>query len=201
MSSDSPLLNLPTAQELFAQMMEYLGKLLPSVMPFFLLGALGLAALLLLKHWMVRRARRLFFPGVLADGGPQLLFEVTSRINRSMEFSLIGLWHFIRKPYTHAACWYVSNSNRDVFEGMLDASKNSEKFGAALLRIAEKMPSGVHRIDIWALWSHVMEFAERPETHEQLAASGYTIETSLVAVEQGIPLEYAEALAGDRSLV
>lgn len=46
-----------------------------------------------------------------------------------------------------------------------------------------------------------MAFSDRPETHETLANGGDSIAAALISLEQGIPMDYAEALSSPGGLL
>lgn len=191
------LSNMPSADELadlvWSSMQDALA---PLFVPLTVGFGSAIVAMFLLKRFLARRAAR-HMAGVYENPVPDGLrwfFGSSGRIDERMEFSIRGAWASFRRPRTQAACWYISGGNKTMFEELLAVSPDGEKFGSHLPSIAEKAEK-TWREDPVAMWQRVMEWADKPETHERLAAPGYTIEQSLISVEQDIPLEYAAVLA------
>lgn len=189
--------NIPSANEL---MDSVWAAMLDAIEPLFVPVTVGFGSaiivMFLLKRFLARRAQK-YMLGVYENPVPGALrwfFGSAGRIDERMEFSIRGTWASFRRPRSHAACWYIAGNNKEMFEELLAVSRDGEKFGTRLPFIAEKAEKTWGE-DPVVMWRRVMEWADKPEAHDRLAAPGYTIEQSLIAVEQDIPLEYASALA------
>lgn len=167
----------------------------PLLLPFAIVGGLAIGFMFMVKKLLAQRAWKhmasVAQPTV--PKGVRWFLGYGSRIDERMELSFKGIWATIRRPRTQAACWYIAGGDKKLFESLLDVSKDGERFAEHLPFIAEKLER-TGKKDPVAAWSWVMAYADRPEVHEVLAAPGYSLEVSLVAVEQNVPLEYAEAL-------
>lgn len=167
----------------------------PLLLPFAIIGGSAIVFMFAVKKLLGHRAQK-YMESVAEPTTPQgfrWFLGYGTRIDERMEVSFKGIWATIRRPRTQAACWYISGGHKDVFESLLDVSKDGEHFGAHLPFLADKTWK-TWEGDPVAAWERVMAYADRPEVHEVLAAPGYSLEVSLVAVEQNVPLEYAEAL-------
>lgn len=191
------LFNMPSPDELADAVWSSMQDAIePLFVPLTVGFGSAIVAMFLLKRYLARRAQK-YMAGVYENPVPSGLrwfFGSAGRIDERMEFSVRGLWASFRRPRTQAACWYISGGDKTLFEELLAVSSGGEKFGARLAFIAEKAER-TWREDPLVMWRRVMEWADKPEAHERLATPGYTIEQSLIAVEQDIPLEYASALA------
>lgn len=167
----------------------------PLLLPFAIVGGLAIGFMFMVKKLLAQRAWK-YIASVAqptVPKGVRWFLGYGTRIDERMELSFKGIWATIRRPRTQAACWYIAGGDKKMFESLLDVSKDGESFGEYLSFLADKMCK-TWEGDPVAAWERVMVFADRPDTHEVLATPGYSLKASLVAVEQNMPLEYAEAL-------
>lgn len=190
------LLSLPSAEELMDEVWTSMqAAITPLILPLAVIGAVAIVVMFTFKKLLAYRVWKYMasVANPTVPRGVRWFLGQGTRIDERMELSFKGIWATIRRPRTQAACWYISGGHKTEFEALLDVSKQGERFGEHLPAIAEKLEATVQDNRV-AAWERVMEFADRPEAHETLATPGYSMEASLVAVEQNMPLEYAEAL-------
>lgn len=186
---------MPSIDDIFQSAWDSMWEMLvPHLLLIAVLGGVYVVSLFLLRRLLAFRAMKFLVPEPSEEAFlRRLFFSDDNRIDERMEFSFRGVWATIRRPYTQAACWRIAGISKTRFEELLAVSKNGERFGERLSPIADKLAETWEGNAV-AGWQRVMAYADRPEVHEVLAAPGYTLEASLVSVEQDIPLEYAEAL-------
>ncbi len=194
--SMSDLLELPSVEDLMDEVWTSMQEAItPLILPLAVIGAVAIVFMFTFKKLLAYRAWK-YMASVArptVPRGVRWFLGTGTRIDERMEVSFKGIWATVRRPRTQAACWYISGGHKEEFESLLDVSKQGERFGEHLPAIAEKLDKTVDS-DRVAMWCRVMEFAGHPAVHETLATPGYSMEVSLVAVEQNMPLEYAEAL-------
>lgn len=101
----------------------------------------------------------------------------------------------VTRPRVHACCWAIAPDDTSIRGRLLRISKGrAEKFGLFLPALTEKVLR-VPEEGRTTKWEQVMQYADRsPEEHAILAAPGYSLKVAMVAVDYGLPLEYAEAM-------
>lgn len=174
----------------------------PGVLAFAAIGVAIMVAGFAMKRVLVSHSRKLMWKESWASLD---VFDIPSarvvdglirgRIDGYMDVTWRRVWMASRRPRVHTACWYIAAQDEARFMMLVEASKDAEKFGPHLLRLAWKLVKDEAE-DPLVTWRDLMRFADRsPEEHERLATPGYTLAESIISVEQDIPLEYAAALA------